>query len=161
MPPYVKTIHTSIGKHFQDNIAQKEQFKEVFTPETLERLLGLIKKGQWRVGNSVGDFQIDLPENPWSCSGGTSTASMNDKEFKQFTDHMVRFWKDAEKGTNTNSSQFNKTIDFYGRMSQILSANDLLLCSFNASLNNNPGTKFRKIDAAEYSVIEDYLFKKQ
>ena len=134
VPEYVKTIHTSIGKHFQDARDKKDLFKEEFTPETLELILGLIKTGQWRVGNSGGGYQIDLPENPWSCIPGIRTTALNDQQFAQLITHLTTFWSNAEKGTDTDSSKFNKTIDFYGRMGQIISANDLIVCSFNTSL---------------------------
>ena len=134
VPEYVKTIHTSIGKHFQDARDKKELFKEEFTPETLEEILGLIKTGQWRVGNSGGNYQIDLPDNDWGCLPGARTAALNDQQFVQLIAHLSTFWRNAEKGTDTNSSQFNKTIDFDGRLGQILSANDLMVCSFNTSL---------------------------
>ena len=134
VPEYVKTIHTSIGKHFQDARDKKELFKEEFTAETLELILGLIKTGQWKVGNSGGGYQIDLPVNPWSCIPGMRTTALNDQQFAQLITHLTTFWSNAEKGTDTNSSQFNKTIDFDGRLGQILSANDLMICSFNASL---------------------------
>jgi len=134
-PAYVKTIHGSIQKHFKDERANREIFKDMFKLETLDGILNLMKAGRWPIGNSTRDYQVDLPENDWGCISGTNTTPMNDDQFDQFTDHMIKFWKSAERGTDSDSSQFNKTIDYYGRMGQIMTANDMLLCSFNASLN--------------------------
>ena len=157
-PAYVKTIHGSIQKHFKDERANREIFKDLFKLETLNAILNLMKDGRWPVGNSTRDYQVDLPNNPWGCISGTNTTPMKEYQFNQFTDHMIKFWKSAERGTDSDSSQFNKTIDYFGRMGQILAANDLLLCSFNSSLNNNPANRLRKIDAAKFSVIEEYMF---
>ena len=134
-PAYVKTIHASIQKHFKDERANREMFKEEFKLETLDQILNLMKAGRWQVGRSTGMYQVDLPDNEWGCLQGVNTTPMDDDQFNQFTDHMIKFWRAAERNTDTDSSQFNKTIDYFGRIGQIVAANDLLLCSFNASLN--------------------------
>lgn len=134
-PAYVKTIHASIQKHFKDERANREMFKEEFKLETLDQILNLMKAGRWQVGRSTGMYQVDLPDNEWGCLQGVNTTPMDDDQFEQFTDHMIKFWRAAERNTDTDSSQFNKTIDYFGRIGQIIAANDLLLCSFNASLN--------------------------
>ncbi len=134
-PAYVKTIHASIQKHFKDERANREMFKEEFKLETLDQILNLMKAGRWPVGRSTGMYQVDLPDNEWGCLQGINTTPMNDDQFVQFTDHMIKFWRAAERNTDTDSSQFNKTIDYFGRIGQVVAANDLLLCSFNASLN--------------------------
>jgi len=75
-------------------------------------------------------------------------------QYSQLIDHMVSFWKSAEKGTDTNSSKFNMTVDFNGRLGQVIAPNDLLLCSFHDSLDELDEINAKKQDEALEKQLE-------
>ena len=148
VPPRIKSIHDSMKKQFIDSKANREQFKELFEVKQLEAILDLMKKAKWRVGNNNGQFPVTLPiDNKWNCNPNRYFTSLNIEEtdsneikliksdqYNQLLDQMVVFWKDAERGTADNSSAFMKLAIFENRIGQIIAANDLLLCSFQSSL---------------------------
>jgi hypothetical protein len=148
VPPRIKSIHDSMKKQFIDSKANREQFKELFDVKQLQAILDLMRNGQWRVGNNAGQFPVTLPnDNKWNCNPNRYFTSLNAvksdsneiklmkiDQYNQLLDQMVVFWKDAERGTADNSSAFMKLGIFENRVGQIIAANDLLLCSFQSSL---------------------------
>ena len=137
VPEKIKAIHASMAKHFKDGIANKEQFAEMLKPITLKGILELMKAGNWRIGNNMAGWQVDIPDNDWDgCFESRLYPALTDDQHNQLIDHMARFWKSAEKGTDTDSGTFARTEDFNGRLGQVIAANDLLLCSFHDSLQS-------------------------
>ena len=96
-----------------------------------------MKAGNWRIGNNMADWQVDIPDNDWDgCFESRLYPALTDDQHNQLIDHMARFWKSAEKGTDTDSGTFARTEDFNGRLGQVIAASDLLLCSFHDSLQS-------------------------
>ena len=160
VPEKIKAIHASMAKHFKDETANKEQFEEFLKPITLQGILELMKDGMWMIGNNSAGWQVDIPEdNEWNCAEGQTKPALTqtfaqDGQYSQLIDHMVSFWKSAEKGTDTNSSKFNMTVDFNGRLGQVIAANDLLLCSFHGSLDELDEINAKKQDEALEKQLE-------
>ncbi len=160
VPEKIKAIHASMAKHFKDETANKEQFEEFLKPITLQGILELMKDGMWTIGNNSTGWQVDIPEdNEWNCAEGQTKPALTqtfaqDGQYSQLIDHMVSFWKSAEKGTDTNSSKFNMTVDFNGRLGQVIAANDLLLCSFHDSLDELDEINAKKQDEALEKQLE-------
>jgi hypothetical protein len=160
VPEKIKAIHASMAKHFKDETANKEQFEEFLKPITLQGILELMKDGMWMIGNNSAGWQVDIPEdNEWNCAEGQTKPALTqtfaqDGQYSQLIDHMVSFWKSAEKGTDTNSSKFNMTVDFNGRLGQVIAANDLLLCSFHDSLDELDEINAKKQDEALEKQLE-------
>ena len=160
VPEKIKAIHASMAKHFKDETANKEQFEKFLKPTTLQGILELMKDGMWMIGNNSAGWQVDIPEdNEWNCAEGQTKPALTqtfaqDGQYSQLIDHMVSFWKSAEKGTDTNSSKFNMTVDFNGRLGQVIAANDLLLCSFHDSLDELDEINAKKQDEALEKQLE-------
>ncbi len=160
VPEKIKAIHASMAKHFKDETANKEQFEKFLKPTTLQGILELMKDGMWMIGNNSAGWQVDIPEdNEWNCAEGQTKPALTqtfaqDGQYSQLIDHMVSFWKSAEKGTDTNSSKFNMTVDFNGRLGQVIAANDLLLCSFHGSLDELDEINAKKQDEALEKQLE-------
>lgn len=174
--PRIIQIYKSIGMHFRDENANKDQFKDKdrgLSAESLQDVINVYSSGFYKIGSfaRATSSRILMPENSNNCSYNSTIPSFNEDQKNQLINQMKTFWKNAETGAADNKSKFNTIKRFDLRLGTVYLANDLFLCEFkknyselssiNSKIQNEVASENMEgnIMSAGALVLLDTMFK--
>ena len=138
IPARIIKIHESINMHFTDLAPNRELFADQdkgLTPTILQKVIDHYASGAYSVGTFSSLKGVPIPVNNLDCIEGKYIPRLNEDQYDQMLNGLVKFWKEAEFGASDNSSKFNTIMRFNSRLGTVYVANDLFLCDFITSID--------------------------